>query len=298
MENKKKQIIESAVKLFATNGFHLTSMQEVANQIGVSKGSLYIHFSSKEELLLSIMDFYQEKILEKIAIVANDPSLSPREKLIKQVYVQFSEFHRNGDFIKLHVKEQLNHNSQVVKEHMLYARARRLHWEKNALLLAYGEDLRPYLWDVVIIFHSIVGEYMKLLVFDEVEFDIAHAAKFIVQRIESMVEGILATQPDTVITLGMMNHMEKFELNELLSTEERVTDKIIQLNDKLKNVSLSSEKIEELSSSIQFLQKELLEKEPRKFIVKSILKFLEDTKEIAEEMNELKALVFALLKEV
>ena len=48
MNEKKQKIIEEAMLLFATKGFHSTSMQEVAKNAGVSKGgSLYPFFFKK-----------------------------------------------------------------------------------------------------------------------------------------------------------------------------------------------------------------------------------------------------------
>jgi AcrR family transcriptional regulator len=55
VNEKKMKIIEAAIKLIAENGIHSTSMQNIADNIGVAKGSIYLQFKSKEELLLSIL---------------------------------------------------------------------------------------------------------------------------------------------------------------------------------------------------------------------------------------------------
>jgi AcrR family transcriptional regulator len=134
MNGKKKKIIESAIKLFAKDGFHATSMQNIADEIGVAKGSLYLQFKSKEELLLSILEHYQNEMFESVSFVAKDTSLTQKENLIKQVYIQFSGFQKNGDFIKMQIKEQLNHDSDAVRRCMFKMRTRLLNWQKQALL--------------------------------------------------------------------------------------------------------------------------------------------------------------------
>lgn len=48
MTEKNTQIIEAGMKLFANKGFSATSVQEIATESGISKGSFYLHFKSKD----------------------------------------------------------------------------------------------------------------------------------------------------------------------------------------------------------------------------------------------------------
>ena len=52
---KESEIQEAAVRLFEKRGYHATSMQEIADAVGLQKGSLYYYITSKEELLLKIV---------------------------------------------------------------------------------------------------------------------------------------------------------------------------------------------------------------------------------------------------
>ena len=62
IRNKSKRaIMETALELFATKGFHSTSISQIAKEAGVSKGLMYNYFDSKDELLKAIlMDAYEE----------------------------------------------------------------------------------------------------------------------------------------------------------------------------------------------------------------------------------------------
>lgn len=55
-KNRKQEIIEGAIDLFYENGLDNTSMQDIANRIGISKGTLYFYYDSKNSL---IQDTYQ-----------------------------------------------------------------------------------------------------------------------------------------------------------------------------------------------------------------------------------------------
>lgn len=52
----KDKILKAALKLFAENGYHRTSISQIAAAADVSKGLTYNYFDSKEELLLAIID--------------------------------------------------------------------------------------------------------------------------------------------------------------------------------------------------------------------------------------------------
>jgi AcrR family transcriptional regulator len=53
---KRRQILDGARRAFLTNGFDAASMNEIARAAGVSKGTLYVYFKSKEELFEAIVE--------------------------------------------------------------------------------------------------------------------------------------------------------------------------------------------------------------------------------------------------
>ena len=55
-KNTKKRILEEALRLFAKNGYLGTSMNDIARQLGVTKAALYKHYTSKQEILDSIVN--------------------------------------------------------------------------------------------------------------------------------------------------------------------------------------------------------------------------------------------------
>ena len=50
MNKTKRKIFETSMKLFADKGYDATSIEEITATVGVAKGTLYYHFSSKEEI--------------------------------------------------------------------------------------------------------------------------------------------------------------------------------------------------------------------------------------------------------
>jgi AcrR family transcriptional regulator len=54
-ESRKKLILDTALELFATEGFHTTTISKIASKAGISKGLIYNYFESKEDLIKTII---------------------------------------------------------------------------------------------------------------------------------------------------------------------------------------------------------------------------------------------------
>ncbi len=85
MRNMRARLIERAFRLFSKHGFDKVSLDEIAADAGVTKGSLYWHFSSKKEVILEACDLYyrlwRERIREETAGISD-----PRERLRAAVW--------------------------------------------------------------------------------------------------------------------------------------------------------------------------------------------------------------------
>jgi TetR/AcrR family transcriptional regulator, transcriptional repressor of aconitase len=53
---RRRQIIEAALTCFARRGFHKTTMQDVVEQSGLSPGSIYCHFASKQDIIVAVVE--------------------------------------------------------------------------------------------------------------------------------------------------------------------------------------------------------------------------------------------------
>ena len=64
---RREQILDVALEVFATTGFHSTSMNDVAEAAGVTKPVLYQHFDSKRALYQALLDEVGSRLLGNIA---------------------------------------------------------------------------------------------------------------------------------------------------------------------------------------------------------------------------------------
>lgn len=108
----KLRIIQAARKTFAKKGFSNTSMEDIARTAKVSKGGLYHHYSSKDDLFMSIFIENQDSVIK-----AEPKLFEKKENLLKDL----SKFYDSLDFQKdlmriwLEAMSESAHNSKVRK---------------------------------------------------------------------------------------------------------------------------------------------------------------------------------------
>jgi len=76
---RRQEILDTAGDLFQRNGYHATSMREIARRVQLQGSSLYAHIASKEELLRSIVHEAADTFLAAATEV--EPTLPPPERL-------------------------------------------------------------------------------------------------------------------------------------------------------------------------------------------------------------------------
>ena len=86
---KRRQIIEGARHVFLREGFDATSMGAVAREAGVSKGTLYVYFESKEELFEAIVEEQCREQAEQIFNFNDGTEIDVELMRMGEKYVQF-----------------------------------------------------------------------------------------------------------------------------------------------------------------------------------------------------------------
>ncbi len=104
-EQYRSEILHVAAQVFARHGFHLTTMEAVAEECGWSKGTLYLYFKSKEDLFFSILiektDQFSITLLSELT-----SSQSIEGKIAAFIDAMFRFFTENKHFFQLVITEQ------------------------------------------------------------------------------------------------------------------------------------------------------------------------------------------------
>lgn len=95
---RRKELLDAAVDVFARDGYHRASLEDIAGAAGVSKALIYEHFSSKRELHDELVLAYAGEIFECLQASAGTPGLPGQERLRRGVeaFLGFVEDHREA----------------------------------------------------------------------------------------------------------------------------------------------------------------------------------------------------------
>jgi AcrR family transcriptional regulator len=87
---RRAQLLQAALHIFTTKGYHAAAMDDIAERAGVSKPVLYQHFSSKLELYLALLDLGSKELIAKLA-EALDSTRDNGQRVLAavQAYVSF-----------------------------------------------------------------------------------------------------------------------------------------------------------------------------------------------------------------
>ena len=87
---KRRQIMDGARSVFLASGFDAASMGEIARHAGVSKGTLYVYFDSKESLFEAIIESERRTQAEQVfALDSKDPDVEGSLKRLGVAFVRF-----------------------------------------------------------------------------------------------------------------------------------------------------------------------------------------------------------------
>jgi AcrR family transcriptional regulator len=127
--NRAERIITAAKELFARYGYERTSIDDIAKHLDIGKGSIYLDFRTKEDILFAVCESFAREIsaiLEEKSKVTSKPAmLTLREMLQQEVIMVHEKVTRD-----LHTPEALLHTSATMK-----SRFGEFHVRKRAIIL-------------------------------------------------------------------------------------------------------------------------------------------------------------------
>ena len=82
-QERESLIIQAAKEVFIEKGYYETSIEEIAAKVGIAKGTIYLHFPSKEALVLAIVKKSVEMLVQEVeAVIASEKTVRARLEAI------------------------------------------------------------------------------------------------------------------------------------------------------------------------------------------------------------------------
>ncbi|KFL17364.1 helix-turn-helix domain containing protein [Anoxybacillus geothermalis] len=286
MDERRVRFIETAMKLFAEKGYHATSIQDLVEAWGISKGAFYHHFASKEELLLEVLRYYSEKMVADFTASGGDGP--EKERFIRQLAAHFSHIREYKDFLRMIMSEQLPKVNPEVERYMFRQHGRLFLWYCTRLTEVYGEAVGPYVYDVAMMINGIIRQYLFYFFFREEAFDADEAARFLMRRLDAIVASFTAEERP-LLTEESFAPWVKMEEQERERQRERLASAFAAVREAVND--LDPKQASDVLEAIAALEEELLGRHapPRAYIVEALLLYLrhQQTPQLAPALDAL-----------
>lgn len=186
---KKQLIMEKALELFAEKGFEATSIQQITEHCGISKGAFYLSFKSKDELILALIDFFMIQFTSNIDYTVKNTK--NEDELLYNFYIFiFNSFHQHSDFAKILIKEQMqSFNEDFILKMRTYDQLM-----ENVILSMverlYGDEVEHIKHDLIYCIKSFMKMYSELFIFYTLPLDIDLLARSLVEKTNLLAKHI------------------------------------------------------------------------------------------------------------
>jgi AcrR family transcriptional regulator len=190
--DKRRQILDAAVRVFARQGFHATRVSDIADEAGVAYGLVYHYFKSKEEVLNELFSERWSLLLAAIE-EADREGDSPRAKLEAVAGFIVDSYRHDPELMKVIIVEVTRAANSFGRTHLPEIRRA---YDSIAKIVAEGQEAGAFRRDIDPMFASMwfYGAIEQLLsgwVFDVIpagEEDFDRAREMVVQTICGGIE--------------------------------------------------------------------------------------------------------------
>lgn len=255
MITRQQLIMEEALKLFAKKGFESTSIQEITDACGISKGAFYLSFKSKDELISSMVDFFMRKL---IIDVDRSVKHSSDDVVLYAFYTTiFSAFHKHTDFAKFFIKEQMqSFDEDLFLKSQIYVQK----MDKIILSMVerlYEETIKDTKHDLVFMINGLIKSYAQLFVLYDFPLELDALVKSLVEKTNILAKH--TTMPFVISELPSLS----LKQTDGKATKEQILEVVEQ------NISEMDASIEK--ESLVLLRDELLEPMLGRAVIKGLL---------------------------
>ncbi|EON73407.1 TetR/AcrR family transcriptional regulator [Lysinibacillus sphaericus] len=178
---KKQLIMEKALELFSEQGFEATSVQQITERCGISKGAFYLSFKTKDELVFSMVDYFLQQFITDVDQVVRS-SLSKDILLVEFYKSIFQAFKKHSASARVFFNEKV-----FVKKKELFHKvnAYELDMSKSIVYMLeqlYGEALQKNKYDVMYCIKGFMKSYAQLFLFSNLPLDLDQLARSLAEK--------------------------------------------------------------------------------------------------------------------
>ncbi|MUG23280.1 TetR family transcriptional regulator [Paenibacillus macerans] len=287
----KEKILQSAIRLFAEKGYQATSIQDIADDCSIAKGSLYKHFGSKEELYISILEKRQQDMIDAVDRIQK-MQLPKRETYLEELACQFDFYIEHGYYISRDHNELPPVNNDKIENVLSSMRKSMFLYYQDILTRQYGQAIEHWKWDAAAMLSGLIREYTFHLLFGYMPIDKKELALFIAERMDDLVEGLRKRSGPPLLTDELMAEYAQIDLKGVYASREGRREALIhKISSIIPDIAVPNQRKQELAEVTAMLQEESGQEQPRRFLQLALLRDLQSESELSFYANQLLPLI-------
>ncbi|WP_050181648.1 TetR/AcrR family transcriptional regulator [Domibacillus robiginosus] len=258
MNERKKNVMKTAHALFVKKGYAATSIQDILDQSGISKGTFYNYFPSKNELLIGIFEKINLETDQRRADVIAGRPVHDKKVFAQQVKVKM-EVNKENNLFALFQGVFVSEDEELkkfIKQHHI----NELRWMQRRLVEVYGMRVHLYSIDLAVMMHGIIQHMIHFVMALEEDVEVDAIIAYAIRRVDAAVKEIIETK-DALLD---PHALEKWQPEEKLLRERKKSRVLQEIG------AMQKEADERSKELLAFLQDEVREKKPRRLVMETI----------------------------
>lgn len=105
--DKRREILEAAIKLFSEKGFEKTTVDEIAARANVGKGTIYLYFENKEQIFIAVIKEGMSEISRQFEEILTRENFDFQKQLRELIYTHLKFVEDHHEFYRIFLKERV-----------------------------------------------------------------------------------------------------------------------------------------------------------------------------------------------
>ncbi len=269
MNDRKRQVLLTAQRLFVENGFSTTSIQDILKESGISKGTFYNYFTSKNECMMAILEQIHDiaTIKRRELLLENDAS--DKNILVEQIFIRML-VNREQNLLPIYEAIFYSGDAELrdyIRKHLLGEVA----WISGRLIDVYGDEATPYAPDCAVIMLGMMQHFLHFTIAStKNEFHTRKMIQFTMRRIDAVMANMIDTKDsllenDILLSLNYPT-VDKDNLKQQLVSQLEGFLCYLQVEQKQNGIQFT-----------QFLLEEIRSEKPRAFLLETVSRSFRET---------------------
>lgn len=268
MNERKRNVLLTAQRLFIEKGYISTSVQDIIDESKISKGTFYNYFSSKNECVIAIIEDAKEEVEFKRRKLLLQLDISDKDMFIEQLSVRL-EVYRERNLIPVFIAIFHTRESEL-RDLVKLGHEDEILWLSKRLVDIFGEQTKEVSVDCAILMLGMIQQIQHPWTVKSNSITEKQLVQFVMRRIESLIED-MAKENDSLVDA---RYYEK-QVDDVHVSKEHVLQQLKDIYQQYKK-KLQAKELQLL----EFVIDELNLEQPRKFLLATVMQnFATDFKE-------------------